>query len=177
MLLQYFVNCFHSLEHNLFQTKPNFRRQNNLHPTPPTWPSTFIVVRKRFDVQDTSLMSQQTLIREKGGDGGNKIQCPKQFTREKLFIYRKSYLIGVFLFFLSIYSETPQRIVVWIERSQRLRQKILRYSYRSSGQGKPTSIIKNPMSFFTCLLLFQCRILMLLSQEEILILSTSEHSQ
>lgn len=37
--------------------------------TPPTWPSTFIVVRKRFDVQDTSLMSQQILIREKGRVG------------------------------------------------------------------------------------------------------------
>ena len=99
-------------------------------------------------------MSQQTLIREKRGDGGGIRYSAQNSLRERNFAYIKNPIQLVSFFFLSIYSETPQRIVVWIERSQRLRQKILRYSYRSSGQGKPTSIIKNPMSFFTCLLLF-----------------------
>ena len=98
-------------------------------------------------------MSQQTLIREKGGVGGIRYSAQNSL-RERNFAYIKNPIQLVSFFFWSIYSETPQRIVVWIERSQRLRQKILRYSYRSSGQGKPTSIIKNPMSFFTCLLLF-----------------------
>ena len=98
-------------------------------------------------------MSQQTLIREKGGVGGIRYSAQNSL-RERNFAYIKNPIQLVSFFFWSIYSETPQRIVVWIERSQRLRQKILRDSYRSSGQGKPTSIIKNPMSFFTCLLLF-----------------------
>ena len=57
------------------------------HPTAPTWPSTFIVVRKRFDVQDTSLMSQQTLIREKRGDGGGIRYSVQNSLRERNFAY------------------------------------------------------------------------------------------
>ena len=95
------------------------------------------------------LWASKYWLERREGMGGIRYSVQNSL-RERNFAYIKNPIQLVsFLFFLSIYSETPQRIVVWIERSQRLRQKILRYSYRSSGQGKPTSIIKNPMSFFT----------------------------